>query len=474
MATREEIIKKRREENEKSKGKRVSSSSGSVQRGGESYSPKKSSSFSGSGGSFKKSGLAPLDGPPVLRNGMSNVPKVLRPPSSGSNRSDPVKSLTGYLGEERTGNLDGNRVNRGRQGGETSNFSGTFGMSPEDEILAKFEELLGQQFDRQPIDTSYLTNALNAKLGAINTARGEANQFAETSGSNLQNMYDAFQGNVRGRQAGMQESGDAAQADVASVFDKTIAEANARKESGNAQREEMLSRLGIAGAANAPDLANQAIEEGITNSQGSRDNRVTEIEGGTQRGIQNNGMFADALGAEGLQRQADLQRQLQGVLGGLSDSEVSAQSDYANAMMGVQGDQQDRDYQQWLSKMAMGQQNLDSFIGMNDQAESRAFDASQQSEQNASDFALQQMKAQSEMQKSANQGMQGFSGLRQSTDPAVQNAFVDVISQPGADTGNVADLVNRMRTKYPQLDPQAVLQFVTEYNQLGTQKTFGQ
>lgn len=382
----------------------------------------------------------------------------------------------------RTDNGGGRSVQRGGEdlpfngqrgiGNETP-FSGKFAMSPEEEILKQFEDLLSQQFERQQIDTSYLDNALQSKLGAINSAKDEANQFATTSGANLKNMYDAFQGNVRGRQADIQAGGDAAQSEVSSVFDQTIADSNARRDSGNAQREEMLQRLGIASAANAPDLANQAIEEGITNTQGSRDNRVSEIVGGTQRGIQNNEMFATALGAEGLQRQGDLSQQLQGILGGLRDSEVGARSDYANQMMGVQGDQQDRDYQQWLNKMAMGNDNLDRFINMNDQSESRAFDANQQAQQQQADIYMEQIKAAS---KGASDP-QGYDGLSQASNPQTQRIFADIISQDGADPKNISDLLQRFDKNpayWNAVTKDDFLKYITQYNQLGTQKTFGQ
>lgn len=324
----------------------------------------------------------------------------------------------------------------------------------EPDEIALIKERLKQKYsfdpNRTPIDPSFIDRALEARMAQVNEARGKANDTWATGDRNLEQMHSAFSNQIKGQEGGIRAQNQESVGNVTETFDSTIAEGNQKQQQYNTEREEMLSRLGIAPAANAPDLVGQAIQEGNNSAANSRDARVSEIQGGLETNLNRNTGMANSVMNQGIQRRADLQGSLQEILGQLSEAEVGFKADAEEARGGLQRDAEERDYNRWLSDRQFD-------MGM--------WDKLDQETQAQNDFMLEMQR---EQNKAAGGGAGGIDRLINSTNPQVVNAFKDSLLEKNADPKNIASTFTRIRNnpKYASLDDNELLSYITKYNDL--------
>lgn len=307
------------------------------------------------------------------------------------------------------------------------------------EILAR----LGQNFsfDRGGVDTSAFDEALAARMGVIDKAKGTANTNFAESDSNLEGMHNAFEKQVRGQAPALGKEFDNSASQISGAFDGTVQENRDDQANYNSSREEMLSRLGIAPAANQPDVVNEAFTKTMGRAQEGEDIRLAENAVNRTGALERNTGFADSIGAAGVERRSDLNSQLQDILGKLEGQGADYQAQAAEGKMNYLNGQEDKSYQRFL--------------------QDRNFDMGMLSEVNSNNrgIASDQAKADAEMRKlemeSANGSnqVQGFDGLISQTPPAVQQAIMSMYSKMDIDA-EPQKAYQRLAKEYPELAPE--------------------
>jgi hypothetical protein len=314
----------------------------------------------------------------------------------------------------------------------------------EEDPMKDLWNLLNEKYSGSPVDTSFLQQALDAQTGAIDGARNQAQENFRTSDSNLAGMHDAFRNDILAQAPKIQEQNQKYQTDLSGIFDKTLQENAQRQALNKSQDAEMLARLGIAPAANQPDLVGQEIENGNQRAVGSRDARLAEAATIGNSEIERNTSAANAVGAAGVERRSDLNMRLQDILGQLSGKEADVRSQFAQSQSNAGKEAEQRAYERFISDRNWNQDRY------NQEIDNRMKAGQQQA-----------------------QGLQGFNGLQATTNPEVQRAVVDVISsEPNLDLRNPNQVMIALRKKYPHINPDEAFSYITQYNNLGSTNKF--
>ena len=315
------------------------------------------------------------------------------------------------------------------------------------------------QWDPSQVDTSMFDKMLQTKQQQIANTRGLAQNNYNISNKNLGDMYSAFQQHLSDQLPSIQQRYQQSGQDIGNTFDSGINQNNQRLSDYNAQKAEMLQRLGIQAAANAPDLVGQEIQRGNNALQQSKTTRQATNEADSQN-QQNWFQNMNALaGNEGVQRKADLQKQLNDIFNNLDNAGLQAQTDNDQAKLGY--------IQQMFGNAFNNYQNERDF-------NEKALEAYNKYQTEAATAQAKLGIYQSRYGgNNQNPATQGIIGLNQAYDPSVIQAFQQVLGQ-GKDPSQVAQFYQTFvnNNKNNTVDPGAFLQYLTGYNNLGKTNNF--
>lgn len=323
-------------------------------------------------------------------------------------------------------------------------------LSPQDQILKD----LGDHFNFDPsqVNTQYLDSMLQDKLGALTKARGLAQTDFNKSDGNIKGMHDAFQHQIEGQAGQIKADGQRYGDQVSGTFNKSIADDKAYLNQYAAQKAEMLKRLGIAPAANAPDLMGQAVQQGINSENTNKDARTGEIAANTQSNLALNTSRANSVGAAGIERRDELNRQLQDLFGKMDQQGATINSDYNNQKAQAVSGAMKNQYDQWLNDRKF---------------EQGVFQTQATNDLNQRKYDMQNQVAQTRVGGAQNQGI---AGLNAQTSPAILNGFMKI--QQNIDPKQDPAGFYRQLIKEPGVDPAEASQYLTSYANLGSTNKF--
>ena len=335
-----------------------------------------------------------------------------------------------------------------------------FEPEPEGPNATDILKRLGERFSFDPgsIDTSALDSVFQNNMNQLNGVRDTTNENFQESDANIAGMYGAHQKDVQGQTGAIQQRGEANTKAIGGIFDQTINSNNAKLAQERKTEEEMLRRLGIAPAANQPDLFGQAVQEGNNQAAASRDTRMAESRTNTQTDVSRNNTLASAVGNDGLQRRSDLNMRLQEILGDLGAKETDFQNDYQQNKLELTQRAEDKSYDRWLQDRQFDMGLFQSINSAN--AESQA---KQDQYQNNIDVA--QIRAGA----SANGGSGSSDGWIGSSSPEFQNAFFDVAQKVDI-SRNPQEAIRLLADPKYGLNPREVVTKITDYANLGSVK----
>lgn len=341
--------------------------------------------------------------------------------------------------------IDVDASNPGRGFGTIDNGpSRGFGSVEKVNPLEELRKLLDERYSGNPVDTSFLQGALDSQLGSINDARNQAQGDFKTSDANVKAMHDAFRNDVLGQAGGIKAQNQEYQGDIRDVFDDTMKDNAARQAANRAANEEMYQRLGIAPAAAAPDLVGQAIEQGNQKATDSRNSRLSEALTLGNNELTRNTATANAIGNDALARRSELNGRLQEILGSLGNKEADLRSNFFQAQGDAAKENEQRQYERFIRDRDW---NMNRYN--------------------------QELDRQSQIAQQNSGRLSGFDALNAQTDPQVSQAVTDVLANnPDIDIRNPNQILVKLKSdpRYAGLNPDQVFRYLTQYNNLGTEK----
>lgn len=340
-------------------------------------------------------------------------------------------------------------------------LSGRRESNPLDDIFAR----LGENFDfdgvRGAVDTSAFDDALAQRMALIDQAKGNANSNFSQSDANIKAMHDAFVNDTRAQSTAISDQYVKSGNDLKAIFGDTIQDNNAAAAESKRTQEEMLSRLGIAPAANQPDLVGEQYAKANTAAQQSQDARLTQNAEMGMIAQDRNENFAKAIGSEGLGRRTQLNQQLQDILGTLDMRGADYQDEAMSRKMDYQDNRTNQSYERFL--------------------QDRNFDFNQLQEQNSYNIGMESARGESEakMAEAAAKGqednsVQGFDGLWGQTPDPVKKAILNVSQKVNIDQDPQKALkeIKRMSEKDPSINYDEVYRYMQKRATLGTTNKF--
>lgn len=376
------------------------------------------------------------------QQGIGGILSMLMP-KRGNPQQIPMSRDNGMSTDDRR-----DKAMAGRQGMGPNSF-GPAPRDPIDDILARLGEDFtydGSQDESFKQNSSALDQMFNSRMTELNGLKDQSRQNFNESDGNVAAMHSAFQNEVLGQAPAIQQRGDQAQAQIGGIFDKTIQSNNAGLEAERASKLEMLQRLGIAPAANAPDEFSAAVQQGNNAAQQSRDSRQSEQAINTQTDLSRNTQLANSIGNDGVARRSDLNNRLQEILGSISGKEADIQGDFQQSKMEMQNNGEDRAYQRWLAD--------------------RQFDMGLFNSLNANQNKQNEIAA-----KGQSSGLTGIGGLNANTSPQLQNAIIDVSRRVNIARDPEKAMEMLSDPKY-RLNPNEVFEYVTNYGKLGSNNKY--
>lgn len=314
-------------------------------------------------------------------------------------------------------------------------------------------------FDRSSADTSAFDEALASRMALIEKAKGTTNSNFAQSDSNLKAMHDAFQQDTLSQRPDIAGQYDTSAGEIGKAFGDTVDSNRQQQGDYNKSREEMLQRLGIAPAAGQPDVVNEAFAKTIGKAQGGEDSRLAENSVNKTSALDRNTNFAQAIGAEGVNRRSNLNMQLQDILGKLEGQGADYQSQAAESKMNYVNGQEDKSYNRWLQDRnfdfnLLGEENNYNRGVASDQAKSEA----------------EMAKMQMEGQKAGNQSA-GFDGLWGGTPPEVQQSVLAAARKMDVNE-NVQKTYNYILKNNANIDPDQLWNYLNKRDTLGNTTKF--
>ena len=399
------------------------------------------------------------------RKAIAGGAAIARGVLGGSRNTAPRKPNVSY----EIGNVSSSRPSVGNRYAnkmqfDEDNYPGNTVLPTGPSQSSLFDDLLGQitsewgGIDKSRVDYGPLDEALNARLGALNGLRDQTNQNFEKSDVALEGMHKALQDRMNTEGAARYNSiVDTAKNNLQTSAQQSQDNLQKIKAEDAAKRQAMLQSLGIQAAGaqedSSADLLSQA--QGQIAARNDANQTNAEADRGTNLAF-NQGMV-NSVGQAGVERRADLQNQLQSILGRIGMSEADARAENANARYQLEQNEGDRQYQHWRDNQGF----LSDTLGM------------------LQNDALEREKL--AMQGSDPRELSGFAGLGQDLInsgydvPEIQNAM-GVLSQvigsdyrkgidPNAGYGQTDILMRRLREN--GIDPMLAFQLATNYGNLG-------
>ena len=312
------------------------------------------------------------------------------------------------------------------------------------------------QFDRNAVDTSMFDKMLANQQQQIENTRGLAQQNYNISNKNIGDMYNAFQNHLAQQAPAIDQRYAQANQDTANVFDNATQRNNDWLNNYNAQKAEMLQRLGIQAAGNAPDLVGAAVAQGNNTQNESKTSRLAlnDADKQTQQNwFQNENAMA---GNEGLQRQQDLARSLANINTNLNNQYLQDQTQNDQNKLNFIGQMYNTAFQNYQNERDFNEKALENYNTL----------MLQQPKYDAQTALAQARTLAAQAQMAKNSGANSITGLDNNFDPTVSNAFQTMVGQ-GQDPTQIPQFYQSFMQKYGnsgQVDPNAFFQYLNAYN----------
>lgn len=312
------------------------------------------------------------------------------------------------------------------------------------------------QFDRNAVDTSMFDKMLENQHQQIENTRGLAQNNYNISNKNIGDMYAAFQNHLAQQAPAIDQRYAQANQDTANIFDNATQKNNDWLNNYNAQKAEMLQRLGIQAAGNAPDLVGAAVAQGNNSQNESKTSRLAlnDADKQTQQNwFQNMNAMA---GNEGLQRQQDLARSLANINTNLNNQYLTDQTQNDQNKLNFIGQMYNTAFQNYQNERDFNEKAFENYNQL--MLQQPKYDAQTALAQ------AREMAAQAQMAK--NSGGGGITGLDNQFDPSVANAFQTMVGN-GQDPTQIPQFYQSFMHQYgnsKQVDPNAFFQYLNAYN----------
>lgn len=255
--------------------------------------------------------------------------------------------------------------NSGVQRMEQSRFSGQGALADESQMYQSIiDELMGkinQEYAYDGAGDALVDQAFQGSLDALGNARTRTNDNFAASSGNIDTLTKSHVANITGadRNAVMANS-DRLESGIGDIYGAAQKSYEGDREKEMALKTEMLSRLGIqdAGIGTVGEVQTEAIADNTAEQAGA----MKQAAGYEAADLTRNTEQAQSMSAAGVERQTDLRRQLDGILGGLDTQEANIRNDMSSAKLNArQADQANFQKQQ-----SYYQDSLEAFL--NDQS----------------------------------------------------------------------------------------------------------
>lgn len=352
---------------------------------------------------------------------------------------------------------------------------GSIGM-PEPEMSAREKAYLEaieairrkteEQYAYDGANDALVDQAFQGSLDAINGARTKTNDNYGQSRTMLDNLTNSHVANIKGADRdAVNRIGDELTSGYNKIYDDRNAELSADRDREMATKVEMLQRLGIqdAGLGTAGAVQTAAIADNSGDKQGA----LQQAGAYKAADLTRNTELGQNQAAMGVDRQSDLRRQLDGILGGLDKSEADVRNQMSQAKL--EGRNADRaswdDMQRYNNEtlLKLQQQESDQANADSDRAFQREM-AGLKSGGSAKGSSSMFDVVGGQLQNSTGYDMQPYLAAYSQAMEAGGGA----LGVAGGDKASY--LVQQMRKKNPQLDPQVAVQYVQGLLNYGTDK----
>jgi hypothetical protein len=334
---------------------------------------------------------------------------------------------------------------------------------PMDKLMqrrAELERMLDEDFTGDPEVDALIEQAYTSALSNVAGARTRANDNFKQSDANIDALSRGHVAAIEGedRQA-IQRIGGELQGKYQNTFDTAKGSLEADRNAELQERTAMLQRLGIqeAGLGEAGQDESQAISNLTQNQAGA----MKQAQGYQAADEVRNVEQAQSQASAGVERRSALNKDLQGILGKLDESEVELQNSKASAQL--QAKQAGKsDYNNRLKTIS------DSIDNIDDRIDSRT--------DSDRDYSL-------EMQKLAQKGT-GSGGVFNAVENNLRNrgidpaqytqTYADVASNETFNAAVDGDkklwMIRKMKAKNPKLDAREIQAYVLGVENYGTDK----
>lgn len=240
---------------------------------------------------------------------------------------NPWKPTSFNVGSDfRFGDNDGFQNQQSQGDSQESMYQGLI-----DELMGK----INREYSYDGAGDKLVDEAFQGSLDALGTARTRTNDNYSTSRENIDSLTNSHVANIKGADRdAVNRIGD----DLTSSYNANFGENASRLKADRAEeialKTDMLKRLGIqdAGLGSAGDVQTAAIAENSADQAGAMQQAETYKSADLTRNVEQAQSMANA----GVERQSDLRRQLDGILGGLDTQEAGIRNDISTAKLGAQ------------------------------------------------------------------------------------------------------------------------------------------
>lgn len=212
------------------------------------------------------------------------------------------------------------------------------GNSQEAMYQGLIDELMGKinrEYAYDGAGDKLVDEAFQGSLDALGTARTRTNDNYSTSRENIDSLTNSHVANIKGADRdAVNRIGDDLTSSYKANFGENASRLKADRAEEIALKTDMLKRLGIqdAGLGSAGEVQTAAIAENSADQAGAMQQANTYKSADLTRNVEQAQSMANA----GVERQSDLRRQLDGILGGLDTQEAGVRNDISTAKLGAQ------------------------------------------------------------------------------------------------------------------------------------------
>lgn len=311
--------------------------------------------------------------------------------------------------------------------------------------------------------------AFQGSLDAINNARNTTNSNYSQSKDMLGELTRSHVANIQGRdREAITSNGEQLQSGYNELYDNRDAELKADRTAELEAKTEMLKRLGIqdAGLGTSGNVQTEA----ITDNSGNRQEALQQAQSYQASDLTRNTELGQNQAAAGVERQSDLRRQLDSILGNIDNTQAGVMQDIASAkLQGRQADRASWDDQQ--------KYNNETLIALEQARTDQA--------NNDRDYAFKREMADRDAASSASSEAAGTSSRmdlasdmirRGGVDPtAYESAYTNALSRGNnftrAGKGDIqAQLLDEIRRNNPTLDPNTINRYLSAVYGYGADK----